>query len=331
MAETLVGGRIYVRQGILSFLLVVVSSLWGEIVLHRAARLSLAQAPQVAILQGNIDQYKKWDAAYEQEIRTTYSQLALEAASHHPVLTVWPESAVPGFVRFEPALYQWLSHLVVLSGGEHLVGSVDRRKDLLNVAFVVDRQGHLKESYRKLHLVPFGEVVPFQRWLGRYIPVLNELGAFEAGHAPYPLMTHLGPIGTTICFEAIFPDLTRRFVRNGAQVLVNITNDGWFLKTAAPEQHLIMNVFRAIENRRTVVRAANTGISAGIDPWGRFLLRTQLLTKQVGLVPVVPQTHLTFYTRFGDLFAQLCSATTIMYLFLWYREKRAQGAKQENF
>lgn len=321
-------------QSLWPLFLVAGCTLWGTTKLQEAAQFPLAQAPKVAILQGNIDQYKKWDTAYEAEIRTTYTGLALQAARQHPVLTVWPESAVPGCLRDDPGLSQWLSHLIAATGTEHIVGAVDRamprvsqhagRADapFLNTAWLFDAQGRLIDRYSKMHLVPFGEVVPFQRWVGRYVPVLNELGAFEAGNVAHPLRTRLGLVGTTICFEVIFPDLTRRFVRNGAQVLANITNDGWYLKTAAPEQHLIMNVFRAIENRRTLVRAANTGISAGIDPWGRFLMRTPLLTRQVALVPVWPMMRLTAYTRFGDLFAQLCSTATIMYVLLRYRTKR---------
>jgi apolipoprotein N-acyltransferase len=171
---------------------------------------------------------------------------------------------------------------------------------------MLDPRGRLVYRYHKMHLVPFGEYVPLEPvfTLGGRVAarVVSRVGQFTPG-AEAAVGTAAGArLGTFICYEAIFPGLVRRFTEQGAELLVNVTNDGWYGRTSAPHQHLAMAVFRAVENGRTLVRAANTGITAVVDARGRVLERTALFDRTV-LVRDVPLLRgSTFYARHGDLF-----------------------------
>jgi len=237
---------------------------------------------RVALLQGNIDQYKKWDAAYVADIERTYETLAMQAASSLPALIVWPETSVPGYLLQDPPLWTWLSRLVLRTKDWNLVGTpLMRQNEAFNSAFVINPDGTLGAEYDKIHLVPFGEVVPWSGVLGRFIHVLNELGGFTSGQRSSVLPVNAWfTVGVSICYEAIFPDLVRRSVKAGAQILVNITNDGWYMRTAEPWQHFIPNIFRAVENDRWLVRADNTGISAIVSPVGRITAQSGIFTKE---------------------------------------------------
>lgn len=270
---------------------------------------------RVALLQGNIDQYKKWDSEYEREILESYGGLVRDLAHSEPkpALVIWPETSIPGWLPQEEWLLRWTSEQARASGAHHLVGSVtkDGAKSH-NSAFLFAPDGNIVGRYDKIHLVPFGEFVPAQSVLGRWIGVLNELGGFHAGRQFDPLAVPGAKLGIGICYESIFPELMRRQAKNGAEILVNITNDGWYLDTAAPEQHFAMNVFRAVENRRPLARAANTGISGIIAPDGTILKETPLNIRTKLEHAVTPADGLTFYTRFGDLFAAACAAGALL-------------------
>jgi apolipoprotein N-acyltransferase len=276
------------RALLLPVALLIAVCAWGKRELDRAPDLSTAPRVRIAILQGNIDQYQKWDEAYESSIRKTYEDLMTEAARQQPQLIVWPESAVPGWFPNQEKYRVWVSSLAAMSGAYNIVGAVtahDGRQ--YNAAFLLGPAGAVLGEYDKQHMVPFGEYVPFGGFLVRWIPYLGELGAFSAGTAP--VLFHAGAltIAPNICYEAIFPALVKRGADQGASLIVNITNDGWFLDTGAPAQHYAANVFRAIENRAPVVRAANTGISAIIDAHGREQLRSPLLKRGVFVGSVV--------------------------------------------
>ena len=166
-----------------------------------------------------------------------------------------------------------------------------------------------------MHLVPFGEYVPLQRLFtfgGRFAAKLvQEVSDFSPGREAVTGEVDGHRVGGYICYEAIFPGLVRRFAAGGAELLVNVTNDAWYGTTSAPYQHLAMAAFRAVENRRYMVRAANTGITAVVDPWGRVLAPTRLFDRTVLVreVPFVAGT--TFYTRHGDVFARACAAIAL--------------------
>ena len=298
---------------------------------------------RISILQGNIDQYKKWDEKYEQEIMDTYSQLTTYRLPVATALIVWPESSVPGFLKNDKKLYDWISDVARKTKTQHLVASNDYKQvcyqrslgnsnkfdftrslnykngKFYNSAFLVSSDGKITGEYSKSHLVPFGEYMPLRNFLSKFIKVVNEIGEFSAGEKYNVINSTAGKLGVNICFEAIFPDEVRKSVKNGAEILVNLTNDAWYLKTSAPYQHFTMNVFRAVENRRFVVRAANTGVSGFIDPTGRVKSKTEIFTTTTLTDYIQPLNHLTFYTKFGDVFAYLCIIISI--ILLTFRKK----------
>ncbi len=277
--------------------------------LHHTIAESPNRAVSVALLQGDIDQYKKWNKAFVEEIKKTFEGLVDEAGKAKPDLMIWPETSVPGYLLQDPSLHDWLQKLVRRSQTYHLIGTpIMNGRDAYNSSFSIDPKGNFISEYDKIHLVPFGEVVPFASFLGRFkfISILNELGGFTAGKRSPVLNAGAIPMGVNICYEAIFPNLVRQSVREGAQVIVNLTNDGWYMKSAEPYQHWAPNVFRAVENSRFVVRADNTGISGIIDPAGRVVASSTIFEPMVITGTIEPSTNLTFYTRFGDLFAWAC-------------------------
>ena len=276
---------------------------------------------KVALLQGNIDQYKKWDKAYVDDIERTYDALVARASRSKPVLMVWPETSVPGYLLQEKPLRDWLTKIVRRSHTNHLIGSpIMISEKAYNSSFSINPEGVLEGEYDKRHLVPFGEVVPFPTFLGRFrfISILNDLGGFTAGERS-PVISAAGvPVAINICYEAIFPDLVRQSVLQGATVIANLTNDGWYMKTSAPYQHWAPNVFRAVENHRWLVRADNTGISGIIDPLGHVVQSSGIFERAIVEGNVTPLTENTFYTRFGDLFAWgcilFCVASFLLYI-----------------
>ncbi len=243
---------------------------------------------RVAVVQGNIPQTEKWDEVFQEEIWHRYETLTGQAAQSRPDLIVWPETAVPGYLE-DPEIFERLQKLAQATDTPLLVGApvtetVSGTERMFNSACLLNPQGNLVERYDKVHLVPFGEYLPlefFFGWLRRFVLMGNfspgsRFTVFQPATFRQPftedsrLKTHdVLPFSVLICFEDLFPDLSRRFVREGARWLLVITNDAWFHRSAASLQHLQACVFRAIENRVWVVRAANTGWSGFIDPAGR--------------------------------------------------------------
>jgi apolipoprotein N-acyltransferase len=168
--------------------------------------------------------------------------------------------------------------------------------------------GRLEGQYNKRHLVPFGEYVPFAGLLTHVVPYLGQVGIFDAGTAERLFEVKDVQMSPNICYEAIFPELVRHSARN-ADVIVNMVNDGWFLTSGAPYQHFAANILRAVENGRPVVRAANTGISAFIDAWGRVRFRSELMVggAYTDTLPVPPHDFRTFYGRWGNWFGWACT------------------------
>lgn len=277
---------------------------------------------RVSMVQANIDQYKKWDRAYENEIVRAYTTLTRQALPSNPDLILWSETSVPGWLPNDPIYDRWVRSMARVAGRFLLVGAPSRQSGGdYNAAFLLSPTGDDAGAYRKQHLVPFGEYVPCRPLLGRLTRVLNALGTFEAG-AENAILRGPAPFGVTICFEGLFPHLVRRFTAQGAEFLVNVTNDGWYRWTAAPEQHFAANVLRAVENGRWLARVANTGVSGFISPRGEITARTALLTPAVLSSTVFPLRHRTFYVRWGDLFAALCLFVTVVALFSAYRLPR---------
>jgi apolipoprotein N-acyltransferase len=261
-------------------------------------------AMRIAVVQGNIDQGVKWDPARQDQTLTIYGQLTREAARQRPQLIVWPEAAVPFFLR-EDRRQALVQDMARAAGAYLLVGAPDwRAGQPRNTAFLIGPEGRMLGRYDKRHLVPFGEYVPLQRLLFFVNPLAGgAIGTFAPGQEATVFSTPNGRFGVVICYEAIFPHEVREFFLGGADFLVNITNDAWFGRSAAPSQHLAMAAFRAVENRAYLIRAANTGISAIVAPDGRIVQASGLFTPAVLSGAIVPRAGESFYMRYGDLFA----------------------------
>ncbi len=271
-------------------------------------QLAMENGPtmKIALLQGNINQYQKWDAAYEAGIRQRYEELVEAAAKIEPDLIIWPESSVPGWFPNDPEYVEWVKNVVMKSGVPHLIGSVTRLDEKeYNAAFLIHADGEIAAQYAKQKMVPFGEYIPFGGFLRKYVPYLGHLGTFDAGDRPVMFDVKGGKVAPNICYEAFFAPLIYKSVQQGADIIVNITNDGWFLDSAAPEQHFVANQFRAVENGRPVLRAANTGISAVIDMSGTVRYRSDLLVKGMFVESVPLYQEPTFFSM---LYSRLCHA-----------------------
>jgi apolipoprotein N-acyltransferase len=267
----------------------------------------------VTIVQGNIDQSIKWDKAHQQATLRTYAELT-RAGADRTRLVVWPEAAVPAYLLYEPWALAWLTELARDVERPLLVGAPDavregRATRFLNSAFLVAERG-VTARYDKMHLVPFGEYVPLKRLLFFVEAIAADIGDFTAGRERVIFPLEGAPFGTVICYEVIFPDLFRRFVREGARFMVNITNDAWFGDSGGPLQHLAVVPLRAVENGVAVARAANTGVSALVSPSGRIGPELGLFHRGFLQVAVPLRARETFYTRFGDVFASFMGVVT---------------------
>ncbi len=267
---------------------------------------------KVAVIQGNIKQSEKWDNYFKKLSVEKYCRLSETASHENPALIVWPETALPFYFHVDRKFSDIVDKCIKKSRADFLIGSPAFKRDhgvlkFFNRAYMVNRQAVITGKYDKIHLVPFGEYVPFGKYLAFLGKLTAQAGDFSAGKKEFiPLEFKDKTTGVLICFEAIFPDLARKFVKNGADILVTITNDAWFGRTSAPSQHFSMCVFRAVENRRSMARAANTGISGFIAPTGNILI-TSSLYKEKFLTKKLPCLKIkTFYTRYGDLFALIC-------------------------
>jgi len=251
-------------------------------------------------------------------------EAAHQAAPGGPALIIWPESPAPFYTSDEKLLH-WLAaiaqethaHLIVGSTGVAVSAAGERLP--LNSALVVSPQGQVLGSYDKIHLVPFGEYVPYKNLLFFAKKLTREVGEFARGSERKVFDLNGVKAGVFICYESAFPEEVREFAAGGAEVLVNISNDGWYGDTSAPYQHLEMARMRAIENERWVLVATNTGITVSIDPYGRVVKRAERNRRAALVVPFGTRAETTFYTRNGDLFAWICVVISIAAVFLRIR------------
>jgi apolipoprotein N-acyltransferase len=223
-------------------------------------------------------------------------------------MLVWPESAMPFFYGLDEDLSLRVDSIVRQTGKPLLFGSigvtlVNGKPRLLNRAYLLDRDASLAGAYAKQHLVPFGEYVPWSNVLFFVRHIAAGFVDFVPGTNPGPLFFQGPPLGVLICYEAIFPQIARETVSRGAQVLINITNDAWYGDTGGPYQHLEISRWRAIEFRVPLVRAANTGISAVFDAAGEECARLALNTRGSLRCGIHPMSYLSFYAKYGDVFA----------------------------
>ena len=236
-------------------------------------------------------------------------------------LVIWPESPAP-FYSADPKFRHWMralaadthAYLIVGSLGVNPAKDIQQHAQIFNSAVLVSPDGEITARYDKIHLVPFGEYVPFKALLVFAEKLTKEVSDFSRGslRTVFTLGSHKA--ATFICYESIFPDEVRQFAQSGAELFVNISNDGWFGESGAPGQHLNMARMRAIENRRWLLRSTNTGITASIDPFGRVVDRAQRKMRTALRVRFAFTNVTTFYTRFGDWFAMGCAIISIIVL-----------------
>lgn len=274
---------------------------------------------KIALVQGNIPTERKWDRSFRQEILNRYAGLTRDAAKYKPALIIWPETAVPEDIQHNEELKRWIEKLAIELKTHLLVGSGEFAKftdrSLLNKYFdsmvLLSPEGKIEGVYRKIRLVPFGEYEPLQGIFTWPKAIASTMGNTLPGDQ-YTLFTlRQATFGAMICWENIFPDLFREFVKQGAHFMVSASNEGWFGDTAAPYQLLAMSVFRGVENRVAIARASNNGISTLIDPYGRITDRLrdpekkELFIEGILIGDITISNENTFYTQYGDLFAFL--------------------------
>ena len=292
-------------------------------------RESNLQQINVALVQGNIPQDEKWDSMQLEENLKVYSDVTSKLARQGIDLIVWPESAYPFLFlltkdKIDPQILgldsqgprPWLLFGALSSY------SSNAYYGYYNSAILIDSGGTVKGAYHKVHLVPFGEYVPMRKLLFFAKAIASQIGDLKRGDDYNPLTigdtTKIAPL---ICFEDVFPEIARHFVKNGAELLVNITNDAWYGRSSAAYQHLAISIFRAVETKRYLLRAANTGITAVIDPYGRLVMASSIYDKAIAISKATLLDYETAYVRFGDILPYACIAIVLASLVILYGKK----------
>lgn len=316
----------------------VLAAIYSIVRWHQVERrMADAGRMTIGVVQGNIDQDLKWSPDNQEKTVNTYieqtaSLFAGGDGEGRPVLVVWPETALPFYpansmfvedlqrmnTRFDMALLTGAPWYEVIDAGK-------KDFDFYNSAMLLAPTGQLLDRYSKSHLVPFGEYVPLKPLFPFLAPLVEAVGDFSPGVIEKPLVWQQAKIGVLICFESIFPDIAAQWVLNGANMLVNLTNDAWYGKSSAPYHSLAMTVLRSVETRRSTVRAANTGISGIIDPLGRIVLQSGLFEPWAAAGDVALLDGETLWVRGGRFFAPLCGlAAAFAVAILAVRRRRQQ-------
>jgi apolipoprotein N-acyltransferase len=262
-------------------------------------------------------------------------QISVDSATRIPGLIVWPE--VPAPFSLQDADFAARAQRIARgSGQDFLVGAEDWKRNAAgkwiatNSAVLLDPSGRRVFAYDKIHLVPFGEYVPLRRWLTFTGKLTADIGDFTPGTAYRVGQLQDGTFGSFICFEGVLPGAVRRFTAGGAELLINTSNDGWFGRSAAPAQHMMMARVRAVENRRWLLRDTNNGFTVDVDPYGRIV--AQLPTDIRGELdaPYDFRSGLTLYARFGDWLPWLCVLASIAMLAMAAAIRESGKSKIEN-
>jgi apolipoprotein N-acyltransferase len=302
---------------------VLAAGVWGTTRIARQTLSSEGEPIRVAVVQGNIAQDDKWNPALRGAIMDRYIALSREAIARGARFVIWPESSVPFYYEAEPAASEPIRRLARQAGAWFLVGSDQvepmglvanagdaEQTRFYNAAFLITPDGRDAAVYRKMHLVPFGEYVPLKRLLFFVEPLVEAVSDFTPGTDPALLPVAGHHASTAICYEVIYPRLMGAFVQRGSELLTTITNDAWYGRSSAAYQHFEQASMRAIEQGRFLARAANTGVSGFVDPYGRVLERTPLFETAVLVRDVRFTSPRTVYSRIGDLAAYLCLLLT---------------------
>ena len=316
--------------------LVAAVQIYGALRLRQVdAAAEAANKTRVAVVQGNIDQAIKWDPDFQMVTAAKYNALSLKIARSADLI-IWPETATPFYLFQDKRPTEVVLDGIKTAGRDFIIGSPylvssQNGEAYFNSAYLITAEGNALGRYDKVHLVPFGEYVPLKRWLPFIDKMVAMVGDFKTGEPGRTLQWNSRPIGMLICYEAIFPELARAMTQNGAVLLVNITNDAWFGFTSAAYQHFSMSVLRAVENRRALARAANTGISGFVDAGGRIAAPTELMQDATSVSELALVEIHTFYTRWGDwpLALGVCAVLGLS-ATRRYRRVRSRARKNRN-
>ena len=276
---------------------------------------------KVGIIQPNIAQAMKLNGRFMRETLKTYEQQAAELLATGVDVVVLPEAAINDPYNVSADFKEWVKRTFSDPGppGSHrragctvLFGALaEENGQYMNSAFVVDPAGRT-HRYDKVHLVPFGEYVPFS-WLLSFVEAIAGYeGSLTAGPGLSVLPLGDLTVGVPICYEIVFPEISREFVNKGADLICTLSNDAWFGKTSGPYQHFSATVFRAIENRVPVLRCANSGVSGLVDATGRIRLETPIYVRRTDVVEVQTSKQTSVFRKVGELFAYLCFAGSIL-------------------
>jgi len=307
------------QKYILPILLMFITVAYGYFKIYSLQLKTYGLKLKISVIQANIPQQLKWDKSSRDFIMDRYFGVSKEALKDMPDLMVWPEAALPVVLEDEPVYYESVKDFIKESKATLLFGAVTLRDNFYyNSALLTSQQGRLLSRYDKLHLVPFGEYIPLRKVLS-FLETVVPIGDFSFGKEytlfkiPNSKSQIPNQFAVLICFEDLFPGLSREFVKRGADFLINITNDAWFKKTASPYQHLSASVFRAVENRVYLVRAANTGVSGFIAPTGKIIsLVADRFGSNIFISGYKTQEiflsgqAFSFYTRYGNIFIGVC-------------------------
>jgi apolipoprotein N-acyltransferase len=297
----------------------------------------------VALVQASVPRAEKFDIRYKQTIFDKFSRLSKIALTSAPGidLMVWPESAMPAPVLEDQETFDFVSQIASANKVDLLLGAIDEEPhQVYNAALLFPSEGE-PQLYRKVHLVPFGEYVPFRHSFPLFAAIVGDQVPedFDAGKefTVFQLSNNRGKVAPLICFEDTIGELTRQFVLRGADFFANVTNDGWFLRSGGSRQHLANAIFRCVENRRPMVRAANTGVTCFVNEFGRV---TQILRDDqgsifeegtlIGEINIANEATFTFYTQHGELFAKACAALSLAILFVRLLSQTRSWVRQRN-
>jgi apolipoprotein N-acyltransferase len=311
-------------------MVVVACAVWGRARIAQGSLVATGDSVRVAVVQGNIAQDEKWDPRLQDTIISRYLTMTRQAIERGATFIIWPESSLPVFFE-EDLRGNAVRRLAREARVTLLIGSDQQervrpdapRSDpdnrLYNAAFLVNPDGGTGAVYRKMHLVPFGEYVPLQRLLFFVGPIVEAVSHFTPGDSPTLLPVYGHKVSTAICYEVIYGSLMRRFVTDGSELLTTITNDAWYGRSSAAYQHWDQASMRAIENGRYLARAANTGVSGFVDPYGRVLEKTTLFEQALVVQDVRFLSNRTIYSRTGDTIAWVSLAFTVAALLASWR------------
>ena len=292
--------------------------------------MNSAQYRLVGMVQGNVAQGKKWSSEEREKTVRRYIELSERVTKNQDVsLVVWPETAIPFYPRSNE-MFRPVRSFVTGTGTAVLTGAPwyeiidwDKKQiEYYNSAVLVGTDGGFDGLYHKSHLVPYGEYIPLKKYMPFLAPLVESVGDFTRGHIENPLKINQIRLGVLICYESIFGSISRKWVQEGANLLVNLTNDAWYGKSSAPYQSWAMTIFRSVETRRSLVRSANTGISGIIDPLGRGTLKSDLFIPWSGLARVPLMTGKTYFVRAGWLFAPICAIAGLVSCITISRSRR---------